>query len=226
MKTIADLLTLDDLCRAAAVSPQWVRRCVDEGLLPVAGAVTEDWRFDLVVLRRVRVMRRLERDFDADNGATAYANATPVRRTYWQCPRDGPLIVFSAKAIPTDGKWHGQSSGAYKMQCKRIRLKSFINAPKKGAIYGVNRLNSSTVAGDWKLIHQWSNASKASAPYTSFPQDAKWCFAGTYSSSESDINSTAHDYTHDGTTYFSDNSSAGCFLKFRYQIPNCFKPIG
>lgn len=65
MKTIADLLTLDDLCRAAAVSPQWVRRCVDEGLLPVAGAVTEDWRFDLVVLRRVRVMRRLERDFDA-----------------------------------------------------------------------------------------------------------------------------------------------------------------
>ncbi len=65
MNKIAEWLTLDDLCRAAAVSPQWVRRCVDEGLLPVAGHPTEEWRFDLLVLRRVRLMRRLERDFDA-----------------------------------------------------------------------------------------------------------------------------------------------------------------
>ena len=65
MKTIFDTLTLEDLCRVAAVSPQWVRRNVDEGLLPVAGDGAKDWRFDVVVLRRVQVMRHLERDFDA-----------------------------------------------------------------------------------------------------------------------------------------------------------------
>ena len=66
-----DVLTLDDLCRAAAVSPQWVRRCVREGLLPLAHTASaeaepaEAWRFDVIVLQRVRVMHRLERDFDA-----------------------------------------------------------------------------------------------------------------------------------------------------------------
>ncbi len=65
MTTMQDLLTLDDLCRAAAVTPQWVQRSVREGLLPVADNATEEWRFDLVVLQRVRVMRHLEQDFDA-----------------------------------------------------------------------------------------------------------------------------------------------------------------
>lgn len=60
-----DWLTLEDLCRAAAVTPQWVQRGVQEGLLPVAGNDVGEWRFDVVVLRRVRVMRHLERDFDA-----------------------------------------------------------------------------------------------------------------------------------------------------------------
>ena len=65
MKTMPDVLTLDDLCRAARVTPQWVRQSVDQGLLPVAGRSVDEWRFDVVVLRRVRVMRQLEVDFDA-----------------------------------------------------------------------------------------------------------------------------------------------------------------
>lgn len=57
-------LTLDELCRACAVSPDWVDERVRAGLLaPLqpAGA----WRFDAALLLRVRVMRRVERDFDA-----------------------------------------------------------------------------------------------------------------------------------------------------------------
>ena len=58
-------LSLDELCRAAAVSPQWVERHVDEGLLPPLPGERTQWRFDTVLLRRVRTMQQLERDFDA-----------------------------------------------------------------------------------------------------------------------------------------------------------------
>ncbi|MCW5611516.1 MAG: MerR family transcriptional regulator [Rubrivivax sp.] len=57
-------LTLDELCRACAVSPDWVDERVRAGLLAPrerAGAL----RFDATLLLRVRVMRRVERDFDA-----------------------------------------------------------------------------------------------------------------------------------------------------------------
>jgi chaperone modulatory protein CbpM len=59
-------LTLDDLCRAGRVTPQWVVERVEAGLLAgtTAGA-WEQWRFDTVTLQRVRRMVRLERDFDA-----------------------------------------------------------------------------------------------------------------------------------------------------------------
>lgn len=57
-------LTLDELCRACAVSPDWVDERVRAGLLApqeLAGV----WRFDAALLLRVRVMHRVERDFDA-----------------------------------------------------------------------------------------------------------------------------------------------------------------
>jgi chaperone modulatory protein CbpM len=59
-------LTLDDLCRAGRVTPQWVAERVEAGLLAgtTAGA-WEQWRFDTVTLQRVRCMVSLERDFDA-----------------------------------------------------------------------------------------------------------------------------------------------------------------
>ena len=59
-------LSLDELCRASRVTPQWVIERVEAGLLArstVAGE--ESWRFDTIALQRVRCMVRLEREFDA-----------------------------------------------------------------------------------------------------------------------------------------------------------------
>jgi chaperone modulatory protein CbpM len=55
------LLTLEELAVVCAVTPEWVRSRMEEGLLPEA----PEWRFSAVVVRRVRRMRALERDFDA-----------------------------------------------------------------------------------------------------------------------------------------------------------------
>jgi chaperone modulatory protein CbpM len=61
-------LTLDELARAARVSPAWVIERAQAGLLveidPI-GAEPATWRFGTVTLQRVRRMARLERDFDA-----------------------------------------------------------------------------------------------------------------------------------------------------------------
>lgn len=59
------LLSLDELCRVAAVSPEWVRQRLDAGLLEGPGAPLQAERFDAVLLRRVRHMRQLEHGFDA-----------------------------------------------------------------------------------------------------------------------------------------------------------------
>jgi len=59
------ILSIDDLCRAAAVAPQWVVERVEAGLLLALDGEPEVWRFDTVTLSRVRCMARLERDFDA-----------------------------------------------------------------------------------------------------------------------------------------------------------------
>ena len=61
-------LSLDELCRAASVSQAWVCERVDEGLLAVGVALDAppaQWRFDAPAVARARLMRRLERDFDA-----------------------------------------------------------------------------------------------------------------------------------------------------------------
>lgn len=52
-----ELITLEELVVVCAVSGEWVRERVAEGLLPE--------RFDTLTVRRVRRMRALERDFDA-----------------------------------------------------------------------------------------------------------------------------------------------------------------
>lgn len=59
------LLTLDDLCRVGAVTPEWVAERVQSGLLVTRRSEAEVWQFDAVALRRVRCMVRLERDFEA-----------------------------------------------------------------------------------------------------------------------------------------------------------------
>jgi chaperone modulatory protein CbpM len=58
-------LTLDELCRATEVGPDWVAERVQAGLLASRQSEGAAWRFDTVALQRVRCMVRLERDFDA-----------------------------------------------------------------------------------------------------------------------------------------------------------------
>ncbi|HAO31765.1 MAG TPA: chaperone modulator CbpM [Candidatus Competibacter sp.] len=59
-------LTLDQLAGACAVSPDWVRVHVEEGLLMNQdGDGNGEWRFTRRELWRARHLHRLERDFDA-----------------------------------------------------------------------------------------------------------------------------------------------------------------
>lgn len=59
------LLTLDELCRATEVGPDWVVERVQAGLLASRQGEGVAWRFDSLALQRARCMVRLERDFDA-----------------------------------------------------------------------------------------------------------------------------------------------------------------
>ncbi|MFN0186384.1 MAG: chaperone modulator CbpM [Aquabacterium sp.] len=59
------LLSLDELCRATTVHPQWVLERIGSGLLAPARADADSWLFETVAVERVRSMVRLERDFDA-----------------------------------------------------------------------------------------------------------------------------------------------------------------
>jgi len=56
-----ELLTLEEVAVVCAVTPEWLRDRVEEGLVPAA----PEWRFSAVAVRRVRRMVALERDFDA-----------------------------------------------------------------------------------------------------------------------------------------------------------------
>jgi chaperone modulatory protein CbpM len=62
-------LTLDELSRAVAVSPDWVSERVQAGLIEVEGDVIDQgsggWRFDAVVVRRVRSMHHTEHCYGA-----------------------------------------------------------------------------------------------------------------------------------------------------------------
>lgn len=59
-------LDLDQLCRLAGVSQDWLRERVAQGLLAARPLGLHDgWRFDAADLRRVRRLAVLERNFDA-----------------------------------------------------------------------------------------------------------------------------------------------------------------
>jgi chaperone modulatory protein CbpM len=59
-------LDLDALCRATDVDAGWVQQRTAEGLLPPPRhGARDERRFDAALLRRVRCMVRIERDFDA-----------------------------------------------------------------------------------------------------------------------------------------------------------------
>jgi chaperone modulatory protein CbpM len=59
-------LSLDELCRAVAVSREWVVERVEAGVVQrIAGEEQASWRFDVVQVTRARRIARVERDFDA-----------------------------------------------------------------------------------------------------------------------------------------------------------------
>jgi chaperone modulatory protein CbpM len=59
-------LTLEQLCSACAVTPEWVCSHVLEGRLHPPGDRPSQWRFGSRELTRVRQIRRLEIAFDAE----------------------------------------------------------------------------------------------------------------------------------------------------------------
>jgi len=59
-------LTLEQLCSACGVSPEWVRGHVLEGRLHPPGDQPSQWQFGSRDLWRVRQIRHLEITFDAE----------------------------------------------------------------------------------------------------------------------------------------------------------------
>jgi chaperone modulatory protein CbpM len=58
-------LTLDELCRAAGVAPEWLTERVQGGLIEAQGKEAATWRFDALIVRRVRSMREIESGYGA-----------------------------------------------------------------------------------------------------------------------------------------------------------------
>lgn len=58
-------MPLEQLAAACAVEAEWLRRHVDEGLIPHVECVAGVWRISGTGVARARRMRQLERDFDA-----------------------------------------------------------------------------------------------------------------------------------------------------------------
>ncbi len=59
-------LAIDQLALACHVGPDFIERLVDEGLIQPARVEADGWRFGGDELARVRRIRRLQRDFEAD----------------------------------------------------------------------------------------------------------------------------------------------------------------
>lgn len=62
-------LSLEQLAYAGAVTPAWVLSRLEQGILTVSGrsgTLATEWRFSSRDLRRLRQVRRLEQDFDAN----------------------------------------------------------------------------------------------------------------------------------------------------------------
>ncbi|MCG6950744.1 MAG: chaperone modulator CbpM [Betaproteobacteria bacterium] len=57
--------TLEELCAAGALEPDWLLRHIEEGLFPAPEGSRTEWRFSAVGLARARRMFALERDFEA-----------------------------------------------------------------------------------------------------------------------------------------------------------------
>lgn len=61
-----DLLTLADLAHSCNVSPEWVVTRMEAGLLSLQSTHTQPAQYTSTALTRVRRLRNIERDFDAN----------------------------------------------------------------------------------------------------------------------------------------------------------------
>lgn len=58
--------TLLELCRLCDVSARHIAEIVEEGIIEPAGTSPAHWRFTGLMMRRVQVVLRLERDLDVN----------------------------------------------------------------------------------------------------------------------------------------------------------------
>lgn len=69
-----DGLSLLELARCCRVSAEWLSARVEAGVLqPRQGRASGDWRFDTIVVQRVRRLQQLEHTYDADPQLAALA---------------------------------------------------------------------------------------------------------------------------------------------------------
>ena len=57
--------TLEQVASACAVEPDWLLARLEADLFPSVASAAGVWRFPAAAIRRARLMRQLERDFDA-----------------------------------------------------------------------------------------------------------------------------------------------------------------
>jgi chaperone modulatory protein CbpM len=67
------VLSVDELSRLCAVDPAYIVELVEEGVLSVAAAPAEQWRFAGTALRRARTALRLQRDLEINLPGVALA---------------------------------------------------------------------------------------------------------------------------------------------------------
>jgi chaperone modulatory protein CbpM len=68
-----DQLTLEQLCNAFAVDPDWIISLVDESIIEPDGNEIRSWRFSGISLLRVRSAQRLQQDLGVNLAGIALA---------------------------------------------------------------------------------------------------------------------------------------------------------
>lgn len=67
----SEALSLFELCQICNVEVEWITALVNEGILEPAGTQSENWFFSGVALRRVQIVRHLQRDLDVNLSGAA-----------------------------------------------------------------------------------------------------------------------------------------------------------
>ena len=117
-----ELLTLEEVAVVCAVTPEWLRDRVEEGLVPAA----PEWRFSAVAVRRVR----------RGDLVVAYENDCPHARQPMERP-DGRVVMLERKYLVCSA--HGASfrieDGACAGGPAKGGLTPFPVETRDGAIY-------------------------------------------------------------------------------------------